>query len=472
MSILQAFVPADRARQILTADEMRSAEQALFDAGVSVSELMEIAAGGAAEWVRRIAAGRPVSVLCGPGNNGGDGYVIARRLRDAGNLVRVIAPLVPATDAARAARMNWGDAVSPTSDNAAGEVLVDCLFGSGLARPLSAEHAGLLRDLAARHPIRVAVDLPSGIASDTGEILNDDLPDYTLTLALGAWKFAHWSLPGRLKMGQMRCVPIGIAPVEGAAQLVTRPKIASPASDSHKYRRGLAMVLGGDMPGAATLSALAAMRAGAGYVKLAAHDSHQAPPDLVVDPSPWRVALSDERINAVLIGPGLARHDGARKGLEEALRSAPAIVLDADALHLVGPWMLNVEQPILATPHDGELAALCRAFCVIAEGRINRAMALSTASGMVICAKGPDTIIAAPDGRIAIAPPAPSWLSIAGTGDVLAGIAVSRMATGADPFTAACEAVWLHGEAARRAGVAFTPSQLAEKVSEALAACL
>jgi NAD(P)H-hydrate repair Nnr-like enzyme with NAD(P)H-hydrate dehydratase domain len=134
--------------------------------------------------------------------------------------------------------------------------------------------------------------------------------------------------------------------------------------------------------------------------------------------------------------------------------------------------MLNVEQPILATPHDGELAALCRAFCVIAEGRINRAMALSTASGMVICAKGPDTIIAAPDGRIAIAPPAPSWLSIAGTGDVLAGIAVSRMATGADPFTAACEAVWLHGEAARRAGVAFTPSQLAEKVSEALAACL
>ena len=213
MSILQAFVPADRARQILTADEMRSAEQALFDAGVSVSELMEIAAGGAAEWVRRIAAGRPVSVLCGPGNNGGDGYVIARRLRDAGNLVRVIAPLVPATDAARAARMNWGDAVSPTSDNAAGEVLVDCLFGSGLARPLSAEHAGLLRDLAARHPIRVAVDLPSGIASDTGEILNDDLPDYTLTLALGAWKFAHWSLPGRLKMGQMRCVPIGIAPV-------------------------------------------------------------------------------------------------------------------------------------------------------------------------------------------------------------------------------------------------------------------
>ncbi|KPF65464.1 sugar kinase [Porphyrobacter sp. AAP60] len=449
---------------------MRAAEQALFDSGTSVSELMEVAAGGAADWIRRVAAGRNITVLCGPGNNGGDGYVIARLLRAAGNAVNVVAPLDPATDAAKAAAQRWGGPVGRAG--VSGEVFVDCLFGSGLARPLVAEHALLLCDLAARHRYRVAVDVPSGVASDSGAALNSGLPAYDLTLALGAWKFTHWRLPGRELMGQMRLVPIGIGAVEGAAQLITRPKIASPAADSHKYRRGLAMVLGGDMLGAATLSALAAMRAGAGYVKLAAHDLHQAPPDLVVDPSPYRVALSDERINAVLIGPGLDRHDGARKGLEEALRSAAAIVLDADALHLVGPWMLNADQPILATPHDGELEALCRAFCVIAEGRINRARSLSTASGMVICAKGPDTIIAAPDGRIAIAPPAPSWLSVAGSGDVLAGIAVSRMATGADPFTAACEAVWLHGEAARRAGPAFTPSQLAERVAEALAACL
>jgi NAD(P)H-hydrate repair Nnr-like enzyme with NAD(P)H-hydrate dehydratase domain len=134
--------------------------------------------------------------------------------------------------------------------------------------------------------------------------------------------------------------------------------------------------------------------------------------------------------------------------------------------------MLSRDVPMLATPHDGELETLCRNFGVIAEGRRDRALALAKVTGMVVLAKGPDSVIAAPDGRCALAPAAPSWLSVAGTGDVLAGIAASRMATGADPFAAACDAVWLHGEAARCAGPAFTPSQLAERVSEALAACL
>ena len=133
-----------------------AAEQALFDAGTSVSELMEIAAGGAAEWIRRIAAGRAVTVLCGPGNNGGDGYVIARRLREAGNAVAVIAPLDPATDAAKEARRRWDGPVS-TASGAGADVFVDCLFGSGLARPLIAEHALLLRDLAARPSAAVRV---------------------------------------------------------------------------------------------------------------------------------------------------------------------------------------------------------------------------------------------------------------------------------------------------------------------------
>lgn len=460
------------AAQVLTADQMRAAEQAVFDAGTSVTELMELAAGGAAEWVRRIAAGRAVTVLCGPGNNGGDGYVIARRLRAAGHAVQVIAPLPPATKAARAARERWGDAVSPSGDAAAGGVLVDCLFGSGLARPLSAEHAGLLRDLAARHPLRVAVDLPSGIASDTGAILNEDLPDYMLTLALGAWKFAHWSLPGRLKMGQMRCVPIGIAAVAGAAQLIARPALGAPAPDSHKYRRGLVVVVAGAMPGAGLLAAAAAQRAGAGYVKLLGQTAGAVPPELVCDAAPLPEALADERIAAVLIGPGLGRDDAARARLDAALGAGHPLVLDADALMLMTPAMMPPGTAILATPHDGEMQALASSFGVTAETRRDTALQLAQASGMVICAKGPDTLIAAPDGRLALAAPAPTWLSVAGTGDVLAGIAASRMATGADPFTAACEAVWLHGEAARRAGAVFTPSQLAEQVAEALAACL
>jgi hydroxyethylthiazole kinase-like uncharacterized protein yjeF len=458
--------------QVLTAAQMRAAEQALFDAGTSVSELMEIAAGGAAEWIRRVAAGRAVTVLCGPGNNGGDGYVIGRRLREAGNAVTVIAPLEPATDAAREAKARWDGPVG-TSGAAAGEVFVDCLFGSGLARPLVAEHALLLRDLAARHRRRIAVDVPSGIATDTGAVLNERLPVFDLTLALGAWKFAHWSLPGRLHMGQMRLVPIGITPVEGAARLIGRPRIAAPAADSHKYRRGLLGIVGGAMPGASLLAAAAAQRAGAGYVKiLASEPDPRVPPDVVTDTAPLAEALGDPRLAAVLVGPGLGRDDNARGALTEALRHRYAVVVDADALMLLSPALLSEGKPILATPHDGELEALCRSFGVIAEGRRARALALARVSGMVVLAKGPDTCIAAPDGRLAIAPSAPSWLSVAGTGDVLAGIAASRMAGGADAFTAACEAVWLHSEAARRAGPAFTPSQLAEQVADALAACL
>jgi len=458
--------------QVLTAAQMREAEQVLFDAGTSVSDLMETAAGGAAEWIRRIAAGRSVTVLCGPGNNGGDGYVIARRLREAGNAVTVVAPLEPATNAAKEARRRWDGPVA-TGGGAHGDVFVDCLFGSGLARPLIAEHALLLRDLAARHRYRVAVDVPSGIVSDSGAVLNERLPAFDLTVALGAWKFAHWSLPGRELMGQMRLVPIGIAGVEGAARLVERPRIAAPATDSHKYRRGLLGIVAGAMPGASLLAAAAAQHAGAGYVKLLAPAADpRTPPDVVTDTAPLAAALADPRFKAVLVGPGLGRDDAAKAMLADALRQAPALVIDADALMLLGPAMLPEGKPILATPHDGELEALCRSFGIIADGRRERALALARVSGIVVLAKGPDSIVAAPDGRVALGTPAPSWLSVAGTGDILAGIAASRMATGADPFTAACEALWLHGAAARRAGAAFTPSQLAERVAEALAACL
>ncbi|WP_324075846.1 MAG: NAD(P)H-hydrate epimerase [Erythrobacter sp.] len=460
------------AAQVLTAAQMRAAEQALFDAGASVSDLMEVAAGGAAEWIRRVAAGRSVTVLCGPGNNGGDGYVIARALREAGNAVTVIAPLDPATDAAKEAKRRWNGPVA-TAASAAGDVFVDCLFGSGLARPLVAEHALLLRDLAARHRYKVAVDVPSGIASDSGVVLNERLPAFDLTLALGAWKFAHWSLPGRSLMGQMRLVPIGIAPVEGAAQLADRPRIAAPATDSHKYRRGLIGIVAGAMPGASLLAAAAAQHAGAGYVKLLSPQTDpRTPADVVSDTAPLGQALADPRMTAVLVGPGLGRDEAARARLGAALAQASALVVDADALMLLTPDMLARKVPILATPHDGELETLCRSFGVIAEGRRDRALALARISGMVVLAKGPDSLVAAPDGRLALGLPAPSWLSVAGSGDVLAGIAASRMAAGCNPFTAGTEALWLHGEAARRAGPAFTPSLLAERVSEALAACL
>jgi len=459
--------------QILTAAQMRDAEQKLFDDGTTVSELMEVAAGGAAEWVRRIAAGRSVTVLCGPGNNGGDGYVIARRLSEAGNRVEVVAPIEPRTDAAKEARDAYGGKVRTSGGGVGGGVFVDALFGSGLTRALEAEHKLLMRDLAASHAIPVAIDVPSGISSDTGEALNERLPAFDVTLSLGAWKFAHFLVPGRDLMGEKRLVPIGIAPVDDAAHLIARPHMASLPSETHKYKRGLVAIAGGTMPGAAILASLAAQRAGAGYTKLLSSHSHPgAPPDLVVDDIALPEALSDERIDAVCLGPGLGRGGEAKDALGAVMKSGRAVMLDADALVLLAPNVLNRDVPVVATPHDGELETLCRNFSIVATGRHGKAQALAKASGMVVVAKGGTTFIVAPDGRFALAPSPTSYLATAGTGDVLAGILVSRMAANSDPFDAACEAVWLHSEAARLCDAPFTAEELARNVSEAFAKCL
>lgn len=452
---------------------MRAAERRIFSAGVSEFELMKTAATGAAEWIRRVAAGRPVTILCGPGNNGGDGYVIAHMIRHTGNEVTVIAPQSPKTDTAKQALSLWDGPVLTSGGSTSGGVFVDCLFGSGLSRPLSGEHTLLLRDLVSRQELAIALDVPSGMASDTGQVLNDRLPSFDLTLALGAWKYAHWLFPAKAMMGTKRLVPIGIDPTVGAAIGIAKPRIATPAFDSHKYRRGLAAIVGGSMPGASILSAKSAIRSGAGYVKLISNGP-QIPdmPDLVVAADDPSAVLSDKRIDAILVGPGLGRDEAALTRLQSVLAAKKPTVFDADALNLLAPQMLAEDVPILATPHDGELDALCRSFAVIGKQRQARVQALATASGMVICAKGPDTIIAAPNGELAIAPPAPSWLSVAGSGDVLAGIAVSRMATGLNPFKAACEAVWLHGEAARLCGPAFTANDLACAVNQAIAKCI
>lgn len=468
--------PSPHDNQILTAAQMRGAEEDLIAAGSSVDALMQLAGSGAAEWIWRLCAGGKVTVLCGPGNNGGDGYVLAEWIRARGRHVTVIAAGDPKTDAARSARERYQGPVSgpESADFSGGQVFVDCLFGSGLARPLSAEHVSLLIRLAEAHRQRIAVDLPSGVQSDTGMVLNEVLPAYDLTIALGAWKYAHFLMPASAKMGTLRLVPIGVGAVEGAAHAVTRPRLSPPAADSHKYRRGLLAVVGGAMPGAAVLAGLAAQGAGAGYVKLFADSKRNVPADLVVDQGALSEVLTDDRNTAVLVGPGLGRDSVARERLAIALADAAPVVIDADGLVLLGPRLLAERKaPTLVTPHDGELLALERAFgCGGSGSKPDRALALAKAGAMVVVAKGPDTVIAAPDGRLGCAPRATPWLSTAGTGDVLAGCIASRLATGADGFAAACEGVWLHGEAARRCSPAFTAGELGQMVPAALAACL
>ena len=459
--------------QILTAAQMRDAEAALIAAGTSVDELMQRAGRGAAEWVWRMSGGRPVTVLCGPGNNGGDGYVIAEAIRERGGAVQVIAASEPKTAAARTARGLYQGAVLGCDADPPGEVLVDCLFGTGLTRPLEADDLALLIRLAASHPRRVAVDLPSGVHADNGMMLNPGLPDWHLTLALGAWKPAHFLLPASPTTGELRLVPIGVADLPEAARLIARPSFGAPASDAHKYKRGLLGVVTGAMPGAALLAARAAQGAGAGYVKLLG-GGEGAPADLVIDRQPLTKVLTDSRFAALLIGPGLARNAAARETLAIALSEPIPAVVDADGLILLSPHNLAERKaPVIATPHEGELFALERSFGLDGSGsKVERAEALARVTGMIVVAKGADTLVAAPDGRVAFARRASSWLSTAGTGDVLAGTIASRLANGADPFAAACEGVWLHGEAARLTPVPFTAGQLAEQVATAYAACL
>ncbi|HEX9807424.1 MAG TPA: NAD(P)H-hydrate epimerase, partial [Alteraurantiacibacter sp.] len=218
--------------QILTAAQMVAAEEALIAGGETAGSLMQIAGNGAADWVWRVAAHRSVTVLCGPGNNGGDGYVIAEAIRARGGDVAVLSPAEPKTDAARnASKLYKGEHLSRAGE-ARGGVLVDCLFGSGLARPLAPDMALLLRDLARLHRHCIAVDLPSGIESDSGMPLNEGLPRNGLTIALGAWKFAHFLAPASAGMGARRLVPIGVSQVDGAARAIRKPVLHAPAADA------------------------------------------------------------------------------------------------------------------------------------------------------------------------------------------------------------------------------------------------
>ncbi len=457
--------------QVLTVAQMRAAEQALIDGGETVESLMERAGKGVADWVYRIAAGRPVTVLCGPGNNGGDGYVIARELGRRGLEVTVVAPMEPGTAAAKAARASWGGEVEAEGR---GGVLVDALFGSGLTRPLSGPLFAQLRAEAARHALCVAVDVPSGIDSDTGAALNDGLPRYDLTVALGAWKPAHALMPAMDLIGEIRLVPIGVEPVAGAAQMVGRPSLPAPGRTDHKYTRGLVLVVEGPMSGAAQLVCQGAMHAGAGAVRLSTERSHPSlPPDVVLRSETLAELLEDRRTGAVVVGPGLGRDDKARARLETVLAARRPSVIDADALALLTPERLSgFDAPLVLTPHAGEMASLARSFGLAEQAKVEQALSLARSARAVVISKGPDSVIAAPDGRVGFLRSATSWLSVGGSGDVLSGIVASRLAATRDPWRAACEGAWLHVEAGRLAGPAFVASELAQRVSEAYAAAL
>lgn len=450
---------------ILSVAQMRAAEQALFDAGVDPYALMCRAGEGVADLIWRAGHKRETLVLCGPGNNGGDGYVIARTLRARGVPVRVAAMGESKTDSSGKARADWNGPVEDVMTAKPAAQLVDALFGIGLARGLSPELAGRLDELVRAAGHSYAVDVPSGVESDAATALSP-VPAFTHCITMGAWKPAHVLMPAR-SFAQHQClVDIGISAPEGAACALAAPHFEPPAADAHKYRRGLVAVVAGAMPGAAALCAEAAARGGAGYVRLVADDAVTPLSHAIVRSN----TLDFSHARAVLAGPGLGRDDGAWRRLVAALQAGIPAVADADALWLLAQQGLKrLPAPAIMTPHEGEFALL---FADNAGNKIDRTRAAAAKTGSVIVHKGPDTVIAAPDGRSIVAPPASTWLSTAGTGDILAGLCASRLAVTGDPFRAACEAVWLHGEAARQAGAAFIADDLLPHIPSALASTL
>lgn len=499
------------ALSILTTQEMYRADAAAVAAGVPGVELMENAGRAVAEAARARFAPGPVLVLCGPGNNGGDGFVAARHLAAAGWPVRLAllgGREALKGDAAHHAGL-WTGPVEPLSEAglpgllSEAALVIDALFGAGLTRPLEgAARAALEAVTAAGLPV-VAVDVPSGLSGDSGEILGGEVLGAgafraALTVTFFLKKPGHLLLPGRALCGEVLVEDIGI-PSSVLSEIAPATFENAPplwshgypwrGPESHKYDFGHAVVLGGEhMTGAARLAALAALRVGAGLVSLACPRAAlpiyaASSPSLITAPlesqADFEDLLGDPRRNAVLVGPGLGLGEAVRHSALTALGAGKAVVLDADALTAFQDRPAELFKAIrgdcVLTPHEGEFRRL---FPDLTGDKLARARAAAQASGAVVLLKGGDTVIAAPDGRAAINVNAPPSLATAGAGDVLAGLVLGLLAqtsgtqTGGrgplGPFEAACAAAWLHGEAAAGLG----PGLIAEDLPGALPSVL
>jgi hydroxyethylthiazole kinase-like uncharacterized protein yjeF len=447
-------------RPILTAEAMRAAEQVAIDRGTSVQTLMERAGAALAEAAYRFAGPMPALILCGPGNNGGDGYVAARYLATRGVAVRVAALGSPNGDAAERARSQWKGEVEPLSaETGAAQLVIDALFGTGLKRGLEADVSQQLSRLCKAAIVSIACDLPSGVETDSGAELSG-VSNFDMTVTFGALKPAHLLHPAMHKCGRLVLADIGIE-ADASWHEIGPPVLPPLDPGGHKYDRGLVHALAGTMPGAIALSAMAAAHAGAGYVRISTSRPILGLPSSIVQLDIAQV--NDERIGCLLVGPGLG---DVPQVLTLALTSKAPKVIDADGMtHLGDPERLKGQDAII-TPHEGEFRKL---FGDLGGTKPVRALEAARRSGAVVVYKGPDTLVASPEGKLGFAPSAHPWLASAGTGDVLAGIIAAMRARGLGAFEAACAGVWLHGRAAEIAGSELIADDLAEAIPAAIA---
>jgi ADP-dependent NAD(P)H-hydrate dehydratase / NAD(P)H-hydrate epimerase len=485
--------------EVLTSVEMERADRLTIAAGTPGFALMLSAGQAVAEAAMDLVEEGPILVVAGRGNNGGDGFVAAAELAARGREVSVILLCERDSlqgDAALAAR-GWKYPVLPFNPQAIGRpaLIVDALFGAGLNRPVKGDPHDMIEAINANGAPVLSVDLPSGVSGTTGAVMGVAIRA-TETVTFFRRKPAHLLLPGRIHCGRVRVADIGIdADVLAEIKPQTfeniprfwRRAFPVPQIDGHKYARGHAIVVSGDIAatGAARMAGRAALRAGAGLVTLA------SPRDaLAVNASALTAVmvraidtaiefaelLTDKRLNTCVIGPGAGLGERTRDFVLAALSAKRGLVLDADALtsfadapdHLFEAIKASHDPQVVLTPHEGEFPRL---FSDISNkhphrSKLERVRAAAERCGAVVLLKGPDTVVASPDGRATIAANAPPWLATAGAGDVLAGMIAGLLAQGVPAFEAACMGVWMHGEAAREAG----PGLIAEDLPEVLPA--
>ncbi len=483
--------------ELLTADEMGQADRLAMQGGVLGLALMESAGRAVSDEVSRgFPDARAVAVLCGPGNNGGDGFVAARHLLEKGYAVRLGFQGDRAKlphDAAAMAKL-WTGAVEPLAAGllARADVVVDALFGAGLARPIEGGFATLIEALNKSGLPVIAVDVPSGIDGTTGAVRGVAVRARA-TVTFFRRKPGHLLLPGREACGEVSVADIGIP--DSVLEVIKPRTFANepalwlahfpwPKAEGHKYARGHAVVVSGPAysTGAARLAAEGALRAGTGLVTVVSPQDALAVnaaqlTAIMVRPADGAKELAglltDERKNAVLIGPGVGGGERTKAMVLAALASHAAVVLDADALTSFAPdadtlfkVIASRAAPVALTPHEGEFARL---FGPPGEAsKLERARAAAQRSGAIVLLKGADTVVAAPDGRASINATSSPWLATAGTGDVLAGMVLGLLAQRMEAFEAVSAAVWLHGRAAQL----FGPGLIAEDLPKLLPSVL
>ncbi len=483
--------------ELLTTAEMAEADRLAIAGGTSGLALMENAGRAVADTACRLLQGRSVMVVAGSGNNGGDGFVAARVLAERGHKVRVtfVGDRGRLKGDAALAAERWSGRVdaAETAAITSQEVVIDALFGTGLDRTVEGLPRAMIQAINACRATVVAVDLPSGINGSSGALMGAAVKA-SHTVTFFRRKTGHSLMPGRLQCGTLEVADIGIPSTVlekvKPTTFANEPPLWSrnfpmPRPEGHKYSRGHAVVVSGGLftASAARLAARGALRAGAGLVTIASPREAlavNAVANLAVMARPVDGAvelgefLADKRRNAVALGPGGGVEPAMREKVRAALASEAAVVLDADALTSFAddPGAMSAAigrhsgRGVILTPHEGEFS---RVFDNLStdnkvKSKLEKTRLAARKSGAVVLLKGPDTVVADPDGRACIATNAPAYLATAGTGDVLTGMIVGLLAQGMPTFEAASAAVWLHGEAAQ----AFGGGLISEDLPEAL----